>query len=160
MRAEAADGRAAARTLTRRLVAEGVRTRRWRDGLAATLHVPAQPCATLIIDATGGPAHETTAQLAAPLLASRGVLTLVVAADKRVADPIASARERLAAVPGACEPILVLPALDPFHPDHADGVVLPPGVGTRDAGAAIRAAAWDDLLTRLDATPRRGVPDT
>ena len=39
----AQDGRAAARTFTRRVAADGVRTRRWRDGLAATLHVPAEP---------------------------------------------------------------------------------------------------------------------
>ncbi len=56
VRVETADGRGAARTLTRQLVADGVRVRRWRDGLAATLHVPArpQPCATVIVDATGG----------------------------------------------------------------------------------------------------------
>src|SRR6478752_1658970 len=37
VRAETADGRAAARTVTRRLVADGVRRRRWCDGVSATL---------------------------------------------------------------------------------------------------------------------------
>ena len=135
-----------------------MRTRRWRDGLAATLHVPAarQPCATLVVDATAGRAQQDAAQLAAPLLASRGVLALVVAADRRraVTDPIATARQRLAAVPAAREPILVLPALDPLGGELAAGVVLPPGVGARDLDPLARAAAWDDLLARLGATPR------
>jgi hypothetical protein len=53
VRAEAPDGRAAARTITRRLVADGVRLRRWRDGLAATLHLPppaVDAVATVIAD--------------------------------------------------------------------------------------------------------------
>jgi hypothetical protein len=157
VRVEAADGRGAARTVTRRLAADGVRTRRWRDDLAATLHVPAaQPaCATLIIDATAGAALEAIAQLAAPLLASRGVLALVVVAGRGGAtDPIATARERLAGVAAACEPILVLPALDPSGDEPATGVVLPPGVGARDGDPVARATAWDELLTRLGAAPR------
>lgn len=151
VRVETADGRAATRTLTRRFAADGVRTRRWRDGLAATLHVPAAtaPCATVIIDATAGAAELEVATLAAPLLASRGVLVLVVAAGSRGGDDpagaLALAHERLAAVPGASEPI-VLP-----------GVVLAPGVGAREAlpeGAVARAAAWDALLAHLGARPR------
>jgi hypothetical protein len=80
VRAEAADGRAAARTLTRRLMADGVRPRRWRDGLTATLYLPAgdAPSATLIADATAGPAQAAVAALAGPLLASRGVLVLAL----------------------------------------------------------------------------------
>jgi hypothetical protein len=185
VRAELDDGRGAGRTLTRRLLAEGVRIRRWRDGLAATLHLPA-PAATggslgavpeppgreaadpksaaaasraLLIDATGGGTSEVVAALAAPLLASRGVLALVVApARGRSSDPLALARERLAALPTAADEILVLPALDPFGSDPtANGIVLPPGVGARDPqpAAAARAAAWDALLHRLDATPRK-----
>jgi hypothetical protein len=186
VRAETADGRAAARTLTRVMVADGVRVRRWRDGLAATLHVPArpQPCATVIVDATAGPAAADVAALAAPLLASRGALVLVVGPSRGVADPLALARERLGAVPAARGPILLLPVVDPFAPEPAAGVVLPPGiggpaagvalsprdggpaaagvvlppgVGARDGGpqvAAARAVAWDALLDRLGATPR------
>ena len=175
VRVETADGRGAARTLTRQLVADGVRVRRWRDGLAATLHVPArpQPCATVIVDATGGPVQADVAALAAPLLASRGALVLVVAPSRGIADPLELARERLAAVPAASEPILLLLALDPFGAEPREvvaagrvdgdawprggGVVLPPGVGARDGGphvAAARAAEWDALLARLGAMPR------
>ena len=47
-------------------------------------------------------------------------------------------------------------ALDPFGDEHGGGVVLPPGVGARAsrAATAARAAAWDELLARLGATPR------
>ena len=41
VRVESADGQAASRTVTRLLVGEGVRVRRWRDGPVATLHLPA-----------------------------------------------------------------------------------------------------------------------
>jgi len=117
VRAETPDGRAATRTLTRYVAADGVRSRRWRDGLAATLHVPADaPVATILIDGTSGDAQATVAILAAPLLASRGVLALAVtgAAGRSAADPLPAARERLAAVPGASE-ILVLTAVDPVQ---------------------------------------------
>jgi hypothetical protein len=159
VRAETADGRGATRSIARQLLADGVRVRRWRDGLAATLHVPAQAraCATLVIDATASPAHEIVAALAAAVLASRGVIVLVVTPSRGVADAAALARERLAAVPAASEPILLLPALDPLGDEGMDGVVLPPGVGARDGGphvAAARAVAWDALLARLDAQPR------
>ena len=162
VRVETADGRAAARTLTRQLVADGVRVRRWRDGLVATLHVPARPrpCATVIVDATGGPVAADVAALAAPLLASRGALVLVVAPSRGIADPLELARERLAAVPAASEPILLLPALDPFGagegaapspgediarpprpgvvPPRGGGMVLPPGAGvTPPPGASV-----------------------
>jgi hypothetical protein len=144
VRVETADGRGAARTLTRQLVADGVRVRRWRDGLAATLHVPAQPqpCATVIIDATAGPAQADVAAtagpapadvaaLAAPLLASRGVLVLVVAPSRGIADPLALARERLAAVPAACKPILLLGVRDPFGEEPAEAVAPAPEGGSR-----------------------------
>jgi hypothetical protein len=150
LRVEAADGRAADRTLLRRISGEGVRTRRWRDGLAATLHVPAQPdpCATVIVDATAAAAQATVATLAAPLLAARGVLVLVVVAARGrtvAADPLAVARERLSAVPGASGAILLLYALDPLDEDAAAlpaasrDVILPPGIG--EAGCAPGAPA-------------------
>ena len=159
VRVEAADGRAAARTVTRRLAADGVRTRRWRDGLAATLHVPArpQPCATVVVDATAGAAQQAAAQLAAPLLASRGVLALVVAGGRGSADPIAPRAERLAAVPAAHGSRSCWRRSTRSATSTAEGVVLPPGVGARDAtpaATAARAAAWDELLARLGATPR------
>ncbi|MEA2219037.1 MAG: hypothetical protein QOJ35_1663 [Solirubrobacteraceae bacterium] len=161
VRVETPDGRAAARTVTRLLAGEGVRSRRWRDGLAATLHVPTgTPCATVVVDATAGATEAAVATLAASLLASRGVLALVVASARGdvAAEPLAVARERLAAVPGAGGAIVVLPALDPFGAaDPGSGVVLPPGVGARDVrpgAAAERAAAWDALLGRLGAQPR------
>ena len=176
VRVEAADGRAAARTITRRFAADGVRARRWRDGLAATLHAPddAIACSTLVIDATAGETQLTVATLAAPLLASRGVLVLVVgparsrgAAAGGAAGRLETARERLATLPAAGDEILLLPALDPFEggggagteaaaPLASEGVVLPPGVGARDpqSAAAARALAWDGLLARLGARPR------
>lgn len=180
VRAQTEDGRDAGRTLTRRLTADGVRTRRWRDGLAATLHLPAAaprpatvaigaegetaaraaPCATLLIDATAGGNAEIVATLAAPLLASRGALVLVVGPARgraASADPLATACERLAKLPGAAGEILVLAALDPFDPDSpSDGIVLPPGAGARDPqhAAAARVVAWDALLQRLNARAR------
>jgi hypothetical protein len=151
-RVETEDGRAATRTLTRHLVDEGVKVRRWRDGLAATLHLPAEaePCATLIVDATAGPGPVAVATLAAPLLASRGALVLTVG-PSRGDDPIAVAAERLAAVPGAAAEPLVLAALEPFAAAGADGVPLPPGVPAREPADA---TAWDALLMRLLARPR------
>jgi hypothetical protein len=156
VRVEAPDGRAAARAVTRLLVAEGVRLRRWRSGdLPAVLHLPtaAEPCATVLLDATRGPREAAVAGLAGPLLASRGVLALSVTAGS-----LDAAREQLAAVPGAAEPV-VLAAADPLgdEPQAATAVPLPPGVGVRgepDGGAAARAAAWDALLARRGAAPR------
>jgi len=167
VRAEAEDGRSAARTFTRHVAADGVRTRRWRDGLAATLHVPAGPafCATVILDATGTEGQVTAALLAAPLLASRGVLALVLIHARGrpgAADPLALAQERLTAVPGST-PAIVLAGLDPLGEAEADAeaggdaVVLPPNVGVREVregAAAARAAAWDALLARLGVVPR------
>ncbi|MEA2320257.1 MAG: hypothetical protein QOD81_107 [Solirubrobacteraceae bacterium] len=160
VRAEAADGRAAARTLTRRLMADGVRPRRWRDGLTATLYLPAgdAPSATLIADATAGPAQAAVAALAGPLLASRGVLVLALGPGRApAAEAVAAARERLSAVPMATDEVHVLPVADPLAGDPpADAVVLPPGIGVREAAgrSAARAAAWDGLLARLGARPR------
>ena len=139
VRAEASDGRSASRTVTRVLVGEGVRVRRWRDGgVAATLHLPAgEPCAVVVLDGSSD-----GAALAAPLLASRGVLALSVA---RGMD---AAREQLSAVPAAAG----------REVETVAEVGIPPGVGVRDsmAAAAARAEAWDALLARLGARPRGG----
>jgi hypothetical protein len=158
VRVEAPDGRAAGRAVTRLLVADGVRLRRWRDGgLSGTLHLPAAsataPCATVVVDGTDGPRHGVVATLAGPLVASRGALVLTLAAGS-----VEEARERLRSVPGATEPA-VLAAADPLDVDAPpDGaVVLPPGVGVRgeaEGAAAGRPAAWDELLARLGAVSR------
>ena len=152
VRVEAPDGRAAGRQVTRHLLSQGVRPRRWRDGFAATLYLPADPVGSaVVLDGTSDTAAVAT--LAAALLASRGVLTLAV-----TGGDVDAARKRLAAVPSAPEDVAVLPALDPYagEPSPA-GVVLPPGIGARDldgAPARARAAAWDALLERLRARPR------
>jgi hypothetical protein len=126
LRVEAADGRAATRTVTRTLVAEGVRIRRWRDGLIATLHLPAgEPLSSVLVDGAAIPA--------AALLASRGVLVLALAQGDQ-----AAARERLAAVPGAGE-VETLAAGD---------VPIPPGLPGGDA------AAWAELVRELRARRR------
>jgi hypothetical protein len=164
VRVESPDGRAAARTFTRRFTDDGVRVRRWRDGVAATLHLPAgdEPCATVLLDATAGAPELAVAALAAPLLASRGALVLTLPPARRGApadELLAAARDLLASVPGAASP-QVLPALDPLatpaavEPGRAVG--LPPGVGVRDsqAAATARARAWDALLAHLSARPR------
>ncbi len=149
VRVEAPDGRSAARTLTRPLVADGVRVRRWRDGVSATLALPAAPAPSLVLDATAsGPGAVAVAGLAAPLLASRGVLVLVVLPARAAgADAgLAPALERLAAVPGAAPDPLVLDAAE---------LVVPPGVGVRDdPDRAGRVAAWDALLARTGARAR------
>ncbi len=166
VRVQGEDGRTATRTLTRRLLGQGVRLRRWRD-LTATLHLPAAgatpPVCAVVIDATAGATEAQVAALAAPLLAARGVLTLTVGPDWAGGDAgerMALARERLAAVPVATGDLVVLPAAHPSaDPAGAPApvVVLPPGVGARRArpgDAADRAAAWDALLATLGARPR------
>ncbi|MDX6727597.1 MAG: hypothetical protein QOK49_2402 [Baekduia sp.] len=147
VRVEAPDGAAASRTVTRRLIDDGVRVRRWRDAVAGTLHLPAAPTgAAILIDATT-PAAAEAPLLAAALLASRGVLVLVVTGG-RGADPVAAAQEQLAAVPGATERVRTFAAAD---------IPLPAGIGLRgedQPGAVARANAWDALLSRLGARPR------
>jgi len=123
------------RTVNRRPAGEGVRQRRWRDGLTATLHLPAReaPCATLLVDATGAPVAATVAALAAPLLASRGALVLVVVASRSrrrvTSDPLDAARERLARLTGGGE-LVELRVRDPFGAE-GEGLGLPPGVPGR-----------------------------
>ncbi|MEA2445833.1 MAG: hypothetical protein QOJ12_3125, partial [Thermoleophilales bacterium] len=149
VRVESPDGRTAARTFMRRFTDDGVRVRRWRDGLAATLHLPLddQPCATVLLDATAGGQPLAVATLAAPLLASRGAVVLTVppgppgTPDEQV---LAAAADRLMSVPGAGSPQR-LPVLDPFATpgggEPAPAVVLPPGIGARDGQGAARARA-------------------
>lgn len=177
VRVELPDGRALARTVTRRLLAEGTIARRWRgDGLAATLYRPPgdQPRPTVLLDATHDAEALAGATLAAALLASRGVIALVVGPPARPKDgPPDAARERaterLALVPGADATgirTLAVPsaesdadALDTLAP--ATFAPVPPGIGVRGTGAgpeaaAARAAAWDALLAALGATARGG----
>jgi hypothetical protein len=117
-----AGGRAAARSLTRELLSEGVRVRRWAG---ARLFLPAESCATVLV--------ESADSIAPALLASRGVLVLAVASGS-----VDEARERLAAVPGSADPITIEP-------------VVPPNVG---GSTEADAAAWDALIARLGARPR------
>lgn len=188
VRVEAPDGRSATRSFVRVLVGEGVRIRRWREpALLATLHLPADAaCAAVVIDATAGPQPAAVAALAAPLLASRGALALVVPPPREKAQATEALRlavERLAAVPGAPQDVVVLQTLTPgTTPDSdsvgdaaagthreagqpptgahraptsgGDAVVLPPGIPARDADVSARAASWDALLARLGAQPR------
>lgn len=145
VRAEADDGRAATRTVTRRLLADGVRVRRWRGDIAASLFLPAEALPTaVLLDATAV-ADPSAATLAAAVLASRGVLTLVVPAP-RTADAglVGAAVARLAAVPGAAAPQTV----------DARAVPLPPGV---PAVAPVDPEPWDALLAGLGARPRQAV---
>jgi hypothetical protein len=132
VRVEAPDGRAAGRKLTRLLLAEGVKARRWRDGVAATLYLPAEAtgAAPVMLDGAADPSATT---VAAALLASRGVLVLAV-----TRGDVAAAAERLAALPSASGTAVLL-----------DAVAAPP-----NTGAGADAAAWDALLERVGARPR------
>jgi hypothetical protein len=175
VRVEGTDGAASNRTITRRLMDEAVRARRWKDAVVGTLYLPTHDAtAALIVDArepqtamatpssdpqTDGAiaappavaepavaAGLDAAPLAAALLASRGVLVLVLTGGKD--DPLAAARERLAQVPGAPHRIETLDAAT---------VGVPPGVGFRgedQRAAEARGATWDALLHRLGARPR------
>jgi hypothetical protein len=144
VRVEGTDGVGSSRTVTRKLLGEGVRPRRWKGEVEGTLYLPAtEAVAARVIDAR---ADLAAAPLAAALLASRGVLAFVLT-DGR-GDPAAAALERLAQVPGA--PLASVLS--------AAAVGVPPGVGHRGepmAGALARAGAWDALLAGLGARPRR-----
>jgi len=166
VRAESSDGRAASRTLTRRLLADGVRARRWRDGITATLFLPASAPTAAVVVAAGAATERTAAANDAPalpaagavgtaplvtatagaaslpsaaLLASRGVL-LVAVSDPRDLD---RAAELLTQVPVAATagPVRRLDAPLP----------LPPGLPARTAPDV---QAWDALLATLGARPR------
>jgi len=150
VRVEGTDGAASSRTITRRLADDGVRARRWRDDVAGTLHLPAgEPRGALLLDARDE-ATADHAPIAAALLASRGVLAFVLTGGKGP-DPLAAARERLAAVAGGAGTPDAIEALT------AAAVPVPAGIGLRgedQQGAIARAGAWDALLQRLGATPR------
>jgi hypothetical protein len=127
VRAETADGRSATRTITRHVLSDRVKVRRWRGALAASLFLPAEACgAPVVID-------DPEAVLAAALLASRGILALVV----RDGD-VDAAAIRLDAVPGAAAARMIA------------GLPVPPGVP-----GASGHAAWDALLADLGARPRQ-----
>lgn len=133
VRAELADGRAASRTVARVLLGDGVKVRRWRGDLVASLFLPAAaPVATVLVVDAPAPA--------VALLASRGVLVL----NLRDAGAAELAAERLAAVPGATSP------------RRLDALPGPPGL----PGPPYDPGAWDALLAELGAaaraTPRPG----
>jgi len=131
VRAEAADGHAATRTLTRVLLGDGAQRRRWREpgGLRAALHLPAGtgPAPAVVLPAA--------ATLAAALLASRGVIALALEAGDA-----ATAAQRLAGIARAAA-VTVL-----------DEVPLPPGVPAAGTEPEARAADWAALLLRLGAS--------
>jgi hypothetical protein len=136
VRVEDEAGAGASRTLTRTLLAEGVKARRWKGDVAGTLYLPAEPTgggAILVADAD---ADADAAPLAAALLASRGALAFVLTRGDAEA-----AREQLARVPSAPSEIAVL-----AH------VPVPAGVPAQQPGDP---AEWDTLLDRLGARPRR-----
>lgn len=175
LRVELPDGRAVSRTVSRRLLADGVRVRRWRDDLVAGLYRPPGDgpyAAAVVLDATAGGEAVAVATLAAALLASRGVLVLAVSPPARPRDGTAAevlqrAQERLAALPGAGDSAVRCLAVAAAEADAAaldagepgTFAAVPPGVGVRGAGAgpdaaAARARAWDALLAALGAQAR------
>jgi hypothetical protein len=147
VRVEDPAGAGSSRTVTRTLLGDGVRARRWKDEVEGALYRPAgDAVATQVIDAREA---LEAAPVAAALLASRGVLAFVLTGGR--GDPAAAALERLAQVPGAPPPAQP-------HAATAAEIGVPPGVGHRGepmADAIARAAAWDALLARLGARPRR-----
>jgi hypothetical protein len=148
VRVEDPAGAGSSRTITRTLLGDGVRPRRWKGDVEGTLYLPSgDAVATQLIDAREA---SDAAPLAAALLASRGVLAFVLTGGKG-ADPAAAALQRLAQVPGA-------PASADPRATPAAEIGVPPGVGFRGepmAGAIARGEAWDALLARLGARPRR-----
>src|SRR4051794_17818611 len=76
VRVEDPAGAASARTLTRTIVADGVKVRRWRDRVAGSLYLPAgAPVAGLVVD---GDRSGAGAPVACALLAARGVLAFAI----------------------------------------------------------------------------------
>jgi hypothetical protein len=148
--AEAPDGRSAKRTFERRLLADGVQVRRWKEKeLRSSVFLPApgDPAQPFLIDARlGDDAGELetlaafVAPLAAAVLASRGRPTLVVSD----LDDLAPALERLEGLRGAAGRPRVLRALG-----AGDVVLLPPGLPVLDEGAAARQARRDRWLSLL-----------
>src|SRR4051812_45401198 len=60
VRVEAPDGAASSRTVTRTLLAAGVKVRRWREGVTGSLHRPATAVAALLLDARPAPESAAT----------------------------------------------------------------------------------------------------
>jgi hypothetical protein len=140
VRVEDPSGQAAARTITRVLLADGVKVRRWKGDVAGSLHLPAPGGAghALVLEARGAEAPAAAlavAPVAAALLASRGVLVFLAGGGR--GDPGAV----LSALPTPPAETTTLAAAE---------LPVPPGAGT-----APDPAAWDALLDRLGATPRR-----
>lgn len=129
VRAETPDGASASRTITRHLLAAGVKVRRWRGEVTGSLFLPAERAAAPVL------LDDPDALLAAALLASRGILTLVL----KDGDPEAAAAQ-LEAVPGGAGARML------------GNVPVPPGVP-----GAPGPAAWDALLADLGARPRQAV---
>jgi hypothetical protein len=138
VRAETEAGPAANRTLERRLLADGIKVRRWRaPAPAGTLFLPTEAATgALLVDAREP--HPATLPAGA-LLASRGVVALVV-----TGDDLAQAAEMLASVPAAAghTPLTITAA----------ALGTPPGLPTT---APSDGGEWDALLARLGAEPRR-----
>ncbi len=129
VRVETPEGHTATRTVTRHLLADGVRVRRWKGEITASLVLPAEPAAPPVV------LDDPDALLAAALLASRGVMTLVL----KKGDPDVAAAQ-LEGVPGGAGARML------------GNVPIPPGVPGSTA-----AAAWDTLLADLGARPRQAV---
>ncbi len=129
VRVETPDGLTATRTITRHLLGDGVRVRRWKGEITASLFLPAEPAAPpVVIDDPG-------ALLAGALLASRGVMTLVL----KKGDPDVAATQ-LEGVPGGAGARML------------GNVPIPPGVP-----GPTNPVAWDTLLADLGARPRQAV---
>jgi hypothetical protein len=139
VRVEDPGGAAASRTITRVLLADGVKVRRWKGDVAGSLYLPAAgtgaTAAALLIDAREDDGATPAAPVVAALLSSRGVLVFLATGSH--GEPAAV----FAALPSPPETITTMSAAE---------LPVPPG-----AGATPDAAAWDALLERLAATPRR-----
>lgn len=135
VRVEDATGTAgASRALTRTLLGDGAKARRWKGDVHGNLYLPGTATgAGVLLDAR---AQADVAPLAAALLASRGVLAFVL-----TRGDAETAREQLARVPSAPREIAVL-----------DAVPVPAGVPAQQPADP---GAWDALLERLGARPRR-----
>lgn len=130
VRAQLPDGRSASRTVRRRLLADGVEVRRWRDRapLAVTLYLPAERPATgvVLLDQHAGEPVPWL-PVAAALLASRGPLVATATtagAGRRAgqADAIADLAAALQALPqagGAAAAVLTEVPLPPGLPAPA-----------------------------------------
>jgi hypothetical protein len=106
VRVEGSDG-TATRTLTRTILADGVKLRRWKEGVAGRLLLPAAEATATVVVA----GEDADTIIAAALLAARGVRVFVVASGDPSALPFEDAR-RLDALP-------LLPGLPAREPADA-----------------------------------------